>query len=300
MEMQQLRYLEAAVRLGSLAAASSACFVSQPALSVQIKNLEDELGVKLLKRLPRGVSATAAGEHVAQVARRVLRELAQLDKDVRRKNLSGLSVLRLGVQPFIASEILPSVVADLPKSFGRLRVLERPQGGLVDALIADEADLVVMARLPRIPTALAVRPLFSIPYAVFCQNDHPLAQKRRLQIADLLKHDLVVFQDSSRVEQLLLDHARRLDLDLSIAFSGDHGISAFEMISRGLGVGLLPLSFAHRAQRRRMKVLPLEDPELRLEIVALHRACAPLQQAGGVLLERLLETRPSGGVYEKP
>jgi DNA-binding transcriptional LysR family regulator len=170
----------------------------------------------------------------------------------------------------------------------------------VDALIADEADLVLMARLPRTPTMLAVRPLFTIPYAVFCPSDHLLAHKRRLRIAELLKHDLVVFQDSSRVEQLLLDHAHRLDLDLNIAFSGDHGISAFEMISRGLGIGLLPTSFAHRAQRRRMRVIPLEEPELRLQIVALHRAFTPLQQAGGVLLERLLASQPAGTLLEKP
>jgi LysR family hydrogen peroxide-inducible transcriptional activator len=288
MEMQQLRYLEAAIRLGSLAAASSACFVSQPALSVQIKNLEDELGVKLLRRLPRGVAPTPAGEHVAQVARRVLRELGQLEKDVRRRNLGSLSVFRLGVQTFIASEVLPDVLADLPKSLGRLMVLERPQSGLIDALVANEADLVLMAKIERIPSSIAVRPLFTVPYALFCPLSHPLAQKRQPKLADLLRYELVILQDSNRIEQLLLDQARRLDVDLRIAFSGEHGISAFEMISRGLGVGLLPLSFARRAQRRRLRVVSLDEPEMRIEIVAMHLASSPLTPAGERLLERLL------------
>lgn len=272
MEMQQLRYLEAAVRLGSFAAASSACFVSQPALSIQIKNLEDELGVKLLKRLPRGVEPTAAGEHVSQVARRVLRELSQLGKELRRRDLMPGPVLRLGVQPFIASEILPRMVRHLPKGLGRLSVRERAYPRLIDALLSEEVDLVVMAGAKRVPAGLVVRPLFVLHYGLFCSCKHPLASRKRVSLADLLKYEVVLFQDATHLEQRLMDRAAELDVGLNIVFSGDHGISAFEMVSEGLGVGLLPLSFAHRAKRRKLKVIPLSEPELALEVVALHKA----------------------------
>lgn len=274
--MQQLKYLEAAARIGSLAGAASVCFVSQPALSVQIKNLEDELGVKLLKRLPRGVEATPAGEHVAEVARRVLRELAQLGKEVRRRQLMPGPILRLGVQPFIASEILPRHVCNLPKGMGRLTVRERPQQRLLDALLSNEVDVVLMTATDRIPAGLSVRRLFTEQYGLLCPSKHPLANRKRIGLDDLLKYEVVLFQDSAHLEQRLMDLAHETDAMLNVVFSGDHGISAFEMVSEGLGVGVLPMSFAPRARRRRLRVIPINEPDLVLEVVAICREPAKL------------------------
>jgi len=285
--MQQLRYLEAAVRLGSFASASSACFVSQPALSVQIKNLEDELGMKLLKRLPRGVVATPAGEHVALVARRVLRELSQLSKEVRRRHLLPGPMLRLGVQPFIASEILPQVLRTLPKGMGRLTVRERPQLRLIDALLSDEVDVVVMAATERLPSGLEVRPLLTVNYGLFCPAKHPLTLKRRIMLSDLLKYEVVLFQDSTHIEQRLMERAVDANEELNVVFSGDHGISAFEMVSEGLGVGLLPMSFAPRAKRRRLKVLPIGDPKISLHVVAIYRDSSVLSPMAEFLFSNM-------------
>lgn len=119
--------------------------VTQPALSMQIKELEAELGVTLVERMPRGLSLTPAGREVETRARRVLDELTELGASARRGGLSGR--LNLGIIPTVAPYLLPAALPDLRAAdiTRDLRIHEAPTGRLLDELAGGHLDAIVIA-----------------------------------------------------------------------------------------------------------------------------------------------------------
>lgn len=159
--LKQLRYFVALAETGGFGRAAETVFVSQPALSQQIKELETILGVELVERLPRGVRLTRAGREVLERSRRILGEVAELERAARlSRGLTGR--LRLGVIPTVAPYLLPIALTRLRARDLTLdiRVREAQTETLLDDLEAGRVDAVVAA-LPLPVAGLAVEPLVS-------------------------------------------------------------------------------------------------------------------------------------------
>ncbi|WP_370161010.1 LysR substrate-binding domain-containing protein [Limimaricola soesokkakensis] len=159
--LKQLRYFVALAETGGFGRAAETVFVSQPALSQQIKELETILGVELVERLPRGIRLTRAGREVLERSRRILGEVAELERAARlSRGLTGR--LRLGVIPTVAPYLLPIALTRLRARDLTLdiRVREAQTETLLDDLEAGRVDAVVAA-LPLPVAGLAVEPLVS-------------------------------------------------------------------------------------------------------------------------------------------
>ena len=143
--LKQIRYFDALARLGTFSAAAEACSVTQPALSMQIKELEDSTGSALLERGPRGVRLTAFGEMMHQRAKAMLAILEDIDDLARSAGGEPAGKLRLGVIPTIAPYLLPAVITRLAARFPGLnpilresmtsRLIEELNDGRIDAAI---------------------------------------------------------------------------------------------------------------------------------------------------------------------
>ncbi|MEP2530740.1 LysR substrate-binding domain-containing protein [Shimia sp.] len=120
--LRQLRYFKALAQHGHFGRAADACSISQPALSVQIKELEDTLGVKLFERAARKVRLTDFGEQVLGRAQDILRSVEDLGDMARASGDSFAGRLRLGVIPTIAPYLLPAIVGNLTRQFPDLDV----------------------------------------------------------------------------------------------------------------------------------------------------------------------------------
>lgn len=148
--LKQLRYFEALARHGHFGRAAEACAVSQPALSMQIRELEDALGTPLFERGTREARLTGFGEAFAERAREILRaaeELADLAR-ASRERLAGR--LRLGVIPTVAPYLLPRLIGDLALSHGGLDIHVRET--LTPRLLRELAD-------GRLDTAIVALPI---------------------------------------------------------------------------------------------------------------------------------------------
>ncbi|MGR3499827.1 MAG: LysR substrate-binding domain-containing protein [Limimaricola soesokkakensis] len=159
--LKQLRYFVALAETGGFGRAAETVFVSQPALSQQIKELETILGVELVERLPRGIRLSRAGREVLERSRRILGEVAELERAARlSRGLTGR--LRLGVIPTVAPYLLPIALTRLRARDLTLdiRVREAQTETLLDDLEAGRVDAVVAA-LPLPVAGLAVEPLVS-------------------------------------------------------------------------------------------------------------------------------------------
>lgn len=270
METFQLRYFTAVIRRGSLTAAAADCHVSQPSLSTQIKNLETELGVKLLERKARGVIPTKAGERLLLTAQRLLAEVDECRRDIRRRNFAGLPGLRIGIQPLLAAVLLPRPLARFlaGRDSYQIIVRELSHPDLVDALSSQTIDLGFTSFAHPRPPRLQVRELLPLRYGAFCLSGHPLTRTAQPRLRHLLPHRLALFNDPANLVERISQSGMEAGSPARIIFSSDQAMTVFEMAAAGLGVAVLPLLLEEWARRRRMAVLPLHDRNLGFPVVA--------------------------------
>lgn len=159
--IKQLRYFEALAKQRHFGRAAAICSISQPALSVQIKDLETELKTALFERGPRQVRLTSFGEDFALRVRDILRAFDELDDFARAAQTQLTGRFRLGVIPTIAPYLLPKLIGDLAKSHPDLdlHVRETMTPRLVQELHQGQIDTAIVA-LPISDPAFAETPLF--------------------------------------------------------------------------------------------------------------------------------------------
>ncbi len=160
--IKQLRYFEALAKQGHFGRAAATCSISQPALSVQIKDLETELGKALFERGPRQVRLTAFGEEFALRVRGILHAVDELGDFARASQAHLTGRFRLGVIPTIAPYLLPALIGDLARSHPGLdlHIRETLTPRLVSELHQGRIDTAIVA-LPVSEAAFTETPLFS-------------------------------------------------------------------------------------------------------------------------------------------
>lgn len=145
--LKQLRYFEALARHGHFGRAADACAISQPALSVQIKELEQGLGTPLFERGPRHVSLTAFGEDWALRVRDILRAVDELGEMARAAQSGLVGRLRIGVIPTIAPYLLPGLIGHLTRAHADLdvHIRETVTPKLIEELAGGQIDTAIVA-----------------------------------------------------------------------------------------------------------------------------------------------------------
>lgn len=273
MELYQLQYFEALARTGSMVAAAAACHVSQPALSLQIKKLEEELGHRLVHRGPRGVTLTAAGQRVLHSCRRLSEEASGLRRDLRRRHFGPTPRLRLGLQPFLASEVIAAPLQKFlhEQPAWRIALRERTNDRLLDLLLGEQVDACLMSVPAVLPAAVELRPLFPMRYAAFCLPTFALARKKNASLGELVDFPLMVYHDPSDLVERLHQSAAKRGLEANIVLGSDHALTAFELAAAGVGVALLPRALEERARRRGLVAVPIHEAQLRVQIAAVWR-----------------------------
>ncbi|MEW6752860.1 MAG: LysR family transcriptional regulator [Candidatus Latescibacterota bacterium] len=241
MELQQLRGFCEVARQRSFTRAADKLFLTQPAVSLQLKALEGELGVALLERGRRQLRLTPAGEVLlrrAQEALQVLEsardEIAGLEKLVRGRLIVGTSDTN-------CTYILPEVLRAFRTAFPHVELEIRNRMSLeaVRLVLADEVDFGLVT-LPVRHRDLVQERLFARRDVLICPPDHPLARRRQVGLAAVAEHPLLALERGSVSRQLMDEAFRQAGVSPVIAMD----LGAVEVIKRfveiGLGVALVP------------------------------------------------------------
>lgn len=254
MELRQLELLRCIFDEGSLTAAAKRCHLSQPALSQQIKALEDEVGEALLVRKPRGVEATAAGEMLMEHAVRMLDELARVkDAFAGRRDLQTGRV-SFGIIPTIAPYLLPRLLGPFRKRFPGidLAVSEARTADLIERLVAGEIEFAILsdvAEADKKRWSLQLRELFREPLLLAAPAAHPLAtRKASPNPSDLKAAELIHLQGGHCLADRTLRACKIRDPNPGLRC--DQLSTALAMVASGLGVTVVPkLAVAHLEDR---------------------------------------------------
>ncbi|MCC2652854.1 MAG: LysR family transcriptional regulator, partial [Microvirga sp.] len=169
--LRQLRYFETLSRTKHFGMAAEQCAVTQPALSMQIKELERELGVELVERRGSTIAMTAAGQEIAARSEAILSQVRELSDYARQHQGVLTGPLRLGIIPSIAPYLLPDILTQVTTHYPTLdlQIRETQTNALVEELIRGELDAILVA-LPVASSQLATMPLFEDRFLIAVQN----------------------------------------------------------------------------------------------------------------------------------
>lgn len=237
--MKHLRYFEALARHGHFGRSADACAISQPALSLQIKELEDILGTPLIERGARKIRLTPLGELVAGRARSILRSVEELSDLARASGGALAGPLRIGVIPTIAPYLLPRIIKALAASHPDLdlRPREAVTGKLIEGLMEGGLDAALVA-LPVSEPALTEWPLFEEEFVLVRpagDADKPVPGAEGLRTMRLL---LLEEGHCFRDQALSFCH-----LSPAVArdmMEGSSLSTLVQMVGAGIGVTLIP------------------------------------------------------------
>jgi len=274
MNLRQLRYLVALADERHFTRAAAREHVAQPALSQQIRSLERELGVTLVERTTRKVAMTQAGELLVARARRALAELDTAQAELG--SLAGVRAGRLSVGalhtmgPVDLSLLLATFHDRYPAV--ELTVREQSSEELAAMLRDDEIDIAFLSVTERIQSrGLALRPLVSEELVVVLPIEHPLAGNELLRLRDLVSEPFISFREGARLRELLVVAAAQAGFEPRIALESNESRRIRSLVSRGLGVAILPRSDAAGAGAL-VAVCDLVEPSLARDITLASRA----------------------------
>ncbi len=242
MTLRELQYLIALADHRNFRRAAEACHVSQPTLSMQLRKLEDELGVALVERAPRRVMLTPAGRDAVERARRILNEVDEMKEAARRSGAAEGGTLRLGVFPTLGPYLLPHVVPMIRARFPQLELLlfEEKSADLIARLAAGTLDAAFLA-LPVHEPHLHAEFLFEEPFLLAVPGDHPLAKRDTLHLDELGRHNLMLLEDGHCLRDQALDVCRLSGARENTEFRATSLETLRQMVVAGAGITLLPM-----------------------------------------------------------
>lgn len=212
MTIIQLQYLIEVANCGSFSGASERCFVTQPSLSMQIKALEDELGVVLLDRSKKPVIPTDAGNVVIAQAQETLRAYNYIRESVAELKGETSGKLRLGVIPTIAPYLLHKFIPDFVKEFPRveLEIREMITADIIEALKHDNIDAAIVAS-GTCGDGIVEHDLFSDHFYAYVSPENPLFERTNIRIEDIDLKDLILLSRGNCMRDQIIElcQARR-------------------------------------------------------------------------------------------
>jgi LysR family hydrogen peroxide-inducible transcriptional activator len=249
MEIHQLEYLVAVSEEGSISKAARRVGVAQPSLSQQVKKLEDELGHRLLDRLPKGVVPTEAGRQLLEHARRVLAEIADARRRIGDTPGHVTGALAVGAIPTMAPFLLPDVVRRFAKRHPdvRLTVVEDVTDRLLGALERGEIDVAVLSsahapatvhfdRVAREPLRLMLPSGHALAKSLKGRGKHPPAVPWRA-VAD---ERMIVLQEMHCLAGQVSRFCDRAGVRPPVFMRGAQLSTVAAMVAAGLGVSVVP------------------------------------------------------------
>jgi LysR family transcriptional regulator, hydrogen peroxide-inducible genes activator len=290
--LRQLRYLDALARHGSFRRAAEECAISQPALSMQIRELEQELGAELVTRRKGMTVLTETGVEVARRAGPILSAARDLADCVRHGGPLLSKTLRLGVIPTLAPYVLPLLLPELHRTHPDLclDLFETHTKTLVTELGQGTLDVLLLA-LPLENTELETVALFNDRFLFAVPADDPLPERAEVKPSDVNVRRLVLLEEGHCLRDQALIYCGQHDT-ANTKLGATSLSTVLQMVASGYGVTLLPeVAVDVEVRDERVKLLRFVEPQPQRQVVLAWRPTSPRKadflELGQILLRTL-------------
>jgi LysR family hydrogen peroxide-inducible transcriptional activator len=241
MNLRDLKYFVSVVELGHFGKAAETCFISQPALSMQIKKLEETLGVQLLERTGKAILLTDIGKIIYERAQAILMQAAEIHQIAKQAKDPFVGALHLGIIPTIAPYLLPHIVPGLSRTFPQLNLylIEAQTTQLLEKLQQGKLDVGLLA-LPVDQQDFVTTPLFEEEFLLAVPNNHALAKRKIIRDTDLENKDVLLLEDGHCLRGQALEVCDRMRANVSKSFQGTSLETLRHMVASEVGITLMP------------------------------------------------------------
>lgn len=264
MNIRDLQYFAAVAELRHFRKAAEKCFVSQPTLSGQLRKLEEELGLTLFERQPKGVRLTSAGENLLPYARAILDQSDRLAQAARALKDPRTGPLHLGVIPTLAPYLMPALVPFTHRLYPKLELFlsELRTRDLLQALEDCQVEAALLAT-PVESAHFESEPVFTEPFCLAVHEKHPLARKHSLSVDDLAGQTLYLLEDGHCLKDQALEVCATAGAHEHPHFRGTSLETLRQMIGSGNGTTLMPWLAAQAplGSAGNVRYLPFRDPK---------------------------------------
>lgn len=290
MNVKQLRAFLAVAQCLSFAQAGERLHLSQPALSLTVKSLEDELGGKLLSRTTRSVSLTPEGETLLPLARQLLADWDNTEELLRQRFTLQLGKVSIAAMPSYAGNLLPAALKVFRGRYPRVNV------AVHDVINEQVLEMVRHRRVelgigfePDSSSSLLFTPFYMDRFVAVVPKTSLLAERAEVTWSELLREDFIALQRPSAVRLLLEQDLHTQHGKLSVAFESHQLSTIGRMVASGLGVSAVPSLCIQQMRELGAHCVALTDPRIErrigLMMLADHKLSAAAQALRDVLIE---------------
>lgn len=266
-------------------------FISTAAASSRIKNLEEQLGAKLLYRHTRGIELTAVGNTLLQHARLILKQANYMKNDLSQMNTGMTGHIRILANTTAVTDFLPQILSDFLVMHPGVTIdlQERVHRDIIRAVVNGSTDIGISAGEIHEKNIESLH-LSTDKLVLATPVDHPLSQYKQVLFADLLPFHQICLHDGTSLVQFLKEQAVEMQQQLNIRIQ----ISSFDamcrMVEAGVGIAVLPHSAALRQQQTcQIKIIKLNEPWAIRKRSVLAREFSALPQYLSKLVNLLIE-----------
>lgn len=303
MTLTELRYVVAVARERHFGRAADACHVSQPTLSVAIRKLEEELGVRLFERRASQVALTDIGERIVTQAKRVLDEASAV-REIARQGRDPLAApLRVGTIYTIGPYLLPGLIRQLQKKAPQMQLLlsENFTLKLIEQVRNGEIDVAIVA-LPLPPCGLSVQTIYDEPFVVAVPRRHPWVRRKTIASADLANETMLLLGSGHCFRDQVLDVCPKSSRDpetgdgMQRTFEGSSLETIRQTVATGIGITVMPRTAvpARVTGQSLVAYLPFKNPPPHRRVALAWRRSFTRTEAVESLRQAILECALEG------
>ncbi|PRY81391.1 LysR family transcriptional regulator [Alkalibacterium olivapovliticus] len=264
MELKQLTYFIEVAEREHMSNAAQHLNVAQSAVSRQISNLEDELGVQLFERVGRNMKLLPIGHVLLTHARDMINLLDQTKQHIADFTAPETGIIKIGFPSSLAATLLPNLINAYSSDYPNVQFQLR-QGSyqfLIDAIKSRELNLAFIGPVINDDPAIRGDILFSEKLLLLVSRQHKVANRESITLKELKDEDFILFPKGYILEKLVIDACHTEGFDPKVSTQGEDMDAIKGMVAAGIGITILPDSAITDYETDFLKCVPILDPHL--------------------------------------
>lgn len=290
--LQQLRVFQAVAEHRSFTKAAEEIHLTQPGVSIQVKRLEEILGVTLFEKMGNQIYLTTEGAELLQTCNDLFARLAQFEeklKELHGEVAGPLKLAAVTTAKYFLPQYLGGFLRKYPKVVPQLKASNRERIG--ERLLANEDDIYIMATLPQCED-IEAHPFLHDELVVFAHPEHPLAKKKKIETIQLTKERVIAREAGSGIRMSYERMLKERELTIEPYMELGSGEAIKQAVMSDIGIGILSTySLKLELEMKRLVILDVEGFPIKRRWYAVHRKGKQLSRVAKTFLDYLLQER---------
>lgn len=291
MTLKQLKSFLAVAQTLSFAEASQKMFITQPALSLAIKSLEESIGGPLIVRTTRTVSLTPEGKVLYKKGKRLIDEWAAMEEEMHQLFTLQKGLVSVAAMPSFSANVLPNVILKFRSNHPNLNVKIHDiiAEETVDFVRTGKVELGVTFKPQGLSEQDAFTELYIDKFVAVLPQSHFKSDQKSIYWNEIIEEDFVALQRPSMVRLIIEETLNQYNKQLNVTFDSHQLATVGRMVAAGLGISVVPSLCADQMVESGAKVLPINGPEIQSPLGILtrrkHRLSLPAQAMFDALVD---------------